>query len=179
MNLQFQKFRGEVDHLVRFLTSQSWDYHSVPKPGADQIRKLAEKGYYHSRKNITFWIQSDSGEKMGLFRIYDVEDSTPMFDIRILNLYRKRGIGERAVRWMTRYVFTQFPHTIRFEGHTRQDNYPMRKVLHKCGFVKEAYHRQAWPSVKGKLYDSVGYAITREDWEHHKRTPVVWDDWKY
>lgn len=43
MNLQFQKFQGEVDHLVSFLTSQSWDYHSDPRPGADQIRQLAKK----------------------------------------------------------------------------------------------------------------------------------------
>lgn len=110
MNLQFQKFQGEVDHLVSFLTSQSWDYHSDPRPGADQIRQLAKKGYYHSRESITFRIQSDSGEKIGLLRIFDVEDSTPLFDIRVLNLYRKRGIGETAVRWMARYVFTRFPH---------------------------------------------------------------------
>ncbi|WP_281361235.1 hypothetical protein [Kroppenstedtia pulmonis] len=42
-----------------------------------------------------------------------------------------------------------------------------------------ACHRQAWPSKEGKLYDSVGYAITREDWEHHKRTAVVWDEGEF
>ena len=118
MNLQFQKFQGEVDHLVSFLTSQSWDYHSDPRPGADQIRQLAKKRLLPQPGKHHF---QDSVGLQGEDRPVKSEDSTPLFDIRVLNLYRKRGIGETAVRWMARYVFTRFPHTIRIEGHTRRD----------------------------------------------------------
>ena len=55
----------------------------------------------------------------------------------------------------------------------------MRTVFHKCGFLKEAHHRKAWPSKSGKLYDATGYGITKEDWESGQTTPVPWEDFKY
>ena len=45
-----------------------------------------------------------------------------------------------------RHVFTHHPEAIRIEGHTRKDNYAMRKVFFKCGYVREACYRKAWPS---------------------------------
>jgi DNA-binding protein H-NS len=67
----------------------------------------------------------------------------------------------------------------RIEGNTRQDNYAMRCVFHKCGFVKEAHHRKAWTGQGGIPYDAIGYGITKEDWQNKKITPVDWNDFKY
>ena len=61
-------------------------------------------------------------------------------------------------------------------GTHEKDNYAMRKVFFKCGYVREACYRKAWPSPDGTLHDSVGYGITREDWEENKVTPVDWGD---
>ncbi|BCN29827.1 GNAT family N-acetyltransferase [Anaeromicropila herbilytica] len=61
----------------------------------------------------------------------------------------------------------------RIEANTREDNYGMRCVFHKSGFVKEAHYRKAW-----KGYDSIGYAIIREDWKNGVITPVNWNDFK-
>jgi len=44
-----------------------------------------------------------------------------------------------------------------------KDNYAMRCVFHKCGFSKEAHYRKLWESKNGKLYDAIGYGITKED----------------
>lgn len=69
-----------------------------------------------------------------------------------------------------------FPDKERIEGHTKQDNYAMRCVFHKCGFVKEAHHRK---DKYGKLHDSIGYGLTKEDWQNREITTVDWNDFKY
>ena len=176
VKLRFQPLTTEVDALVRFLTSESWDYHGNPNPSAAEIREVFKQGYYTGEDVETFWIVIDSGRKIGLIRIFDLQDPTPLFDIRITRPYRGMGIGEKAVKWLTHHVFTHHPGAIRIEGRTRKDNYAMRKVFFKCGYVREAYHRKAWPSSDGTLHDSVGYGITREDWEENKVTPVDWGE---
>jgi RimJ/RimL family protein N-acetyltransferase len=55
----------------------------------------------------------------------------------------------------------------------------MRKMFMKAGFVKEGVHRRAWPQSDGTVYDSVRYAILREDWAKGRTTPVAWDDVPY
>ncbi len=52
----------------------------------------------------------------------------------------------------------------------------MRRVLKRCGYVKEAHYRDAWPGVGGERYDSVGYAILRKDWAAGTTTSVRWHD---
>ena len=59
-----------------------------------------------------------------------------------------------------------------------QDNYAMRCVFHKCGFVKESHHRKAWIGKDKIPYDSIGYGITKEDWQTGHTTPVSWNDFK-
>ena len=63
------------------------------------------------------------------------------------------------------------------EGHTRQDNFAMRKTFERAGFVKEAHLRNAWFSPKeNSYYDAVTYGMTREDFDEGTTTPVVWED---
>jgi hypothetical protein len=64
----------------------------------------------------------------------------------------------------------------RIEGTTRQDNQAMRRTFRKCGYVKEAHYRQAWPAPDGTIRDAVGYAILRADWQAGSITPPDWDD---
>ena len=65
-----------------------------------------------------------------------------------------------------------------FQEFKDEDNYAMRCVFHKCGFVKEAHHRKAWVGQDGRPYDAIGYGITKEDWRNGKTTPVNWNDFK-
>jgi RimJ/RimL family protein N-acetyltransferase len=82
-----------------------------------------------------------------LIRLLDLADDTPMFDLRLRAACRGAGLGTHAVRWLTASLFTELPGIRRIEGTTRQDNAAMRRVFRKCGYVKEAHYRQAWPGL--------------------------------
>jgi RimJ/RimL family protein N-acetyltransferase len=161
--------RTDVEALTHFLTADEWPFHAKPKLGPDDVRDRLEKGAFDD----AFWIV-DAGEKAGLVRLMDLDDGTPLFDLRIAGAARGRGLGEAAVRWLTEHVFTHYA-TNRIEGTTRQDNHAMRRVFAKAGYVKEAHYRDAWPAHDGP-HDSVGYAILRRDWETGTTTAVNWAD---
>jgi RimJ/RimL family protein N-acetyltransferase len=167
---------AEADLLAEFLTTEDWPYHGAGAPGAAQIRQQAAAGYYDSDQTRTFWIVTSDGTEAGLIRLLDLADGTPLFDLRIRAAYRGAGLGTRALRWLTGYLFTELPEIRRIEGTTRQDNHAMRRTFRKCGYVKEARYRQAWPSPGGTAYDADGYAILRTDWQAGTITPPDWDD---
>jgi RimJ/RimL family protein N-acetyltransferase len=99
-----------------------------------------------------------------------------MVDLRVRAADRGRGVGGRAPAWLTGHVFTAFPGATRIEATTRQDNSAMRRVFRRCGWVKEAHYRDAWPGSGGAVHDAVGYAILRRDWESGTVTVPEWDD---
>jgi RimJ/RimL family protein N-acetyltransferase len=161
--------------LAEFLTTEDWPYHSGASSAA-QVRQQAAAGDYDNDQTRAFWIVTAAGTEVGLIRLLDLGDDTPLFDLRIRTAYRGQGLGTRAVRWLTSYLFTEFPGTRRIEGTTRQDNQAMRRTFRACGYVKEAHYRQAWPDPGGTIYDAVGYAILRSDWQAGTITPPDWDD---
>ncbi|MFC4812730.1 GNAT family N-acetyltransferase [Paenibacillus sp. GCM10023250] len=174
MNVSFTPVKQEVEELIQFLTSDSWPYHGVEHPAESDVRNAYENGAYHHANTRTFWIISEGEEqKIGLIRFFDVSDSIVTFDLRIHRAHRGKGVGLQALRWMISYVFAEFPEAFRIEGHTRVDNVAMRALFAKSLFVLEAYHRKSWRQA-GQLFDSVGYAVIREDWEHNKVTPIPW-----
>jgi len=169
MDLTFQSFLpSELSLLIDWLTSETWSYHSHSQLNSEDVKEAFKKGMYNSDSCKTFWIILNNNKRVGLIRLSDLQDDTPVFDLRILGTYRSKGIGERAINWLTNYIFTTWPDKRRIEGYTRQDNLAMRRVFQKCGYVKEACHRKAWPSRDGKYFDAVGYGILKEDWEQKK-----------
>ncbi|MDX5475238.1 MAG: GNAT family N-acetyltransferase [Bacillaceae bacterium] len=178
MELQFELIneRNSIN-LVSFLTSCSWPFHGDPEPKEETILERIEKGWYEDGR-LTFWIMED-GEKIGLVIIHDINDTIPVFDIRIREDKRGLGYGAQSVKWLTDYVFNMEPSKIRLEAHTRSDNHAMRKTLHKCGFVKEGYLRYAWENDDGTIHDAITYSIIRPDWENEQLTPIQLDDVEY
>lgn len=177
MNLRFQEFIDEIDTLIEFLTSDTWSFYGNPNPDPERIRSRYENQFYTGGNCKTFWIIVDD-INAGILRIYDLEDGDPLFDIMISTRFKGMGIGTAATSWLVDYIFTSYPDKRRIEANTRQDNYAMRCVFHKCGFVKESHHRNAWVGQDGIPYDSTGYGMTRDDWETGKTTPVNWNDFK-
>jgi len=155
--------------LLEWLRSDDWPYHG--QATFEHIENV-----YFGDSVETFWIVADGSERVGLLRLYDLEDYTPMFDIRVLSPHRGSGIGTKSVKWLTNYIFTKWPGKGRIEGYTRRDNTSMRRVFKKCGYVKEAHHRSSWPGRNGQMYDSIGYCVLRVDWEKNILTPVDWED---
>jgi len=163
--------------LVAFLSSSGWPFHLDAILDASAAWSLIEAGVYkNSASSETFWV-IDHDSRVGLVRLFDLSDSTPMFDIRVAETARRRGYGQQTVRWLTAHIFEDHPSTHRVEANTRQDNWAMRRVLEKCGYAKEAHYRQAWPTADG-LLDSVGYSILRSDWSTGNVTPPDWADSK-
>lgn len=89
----------------------------------------------------------DSAEnRIGLIEIYQLDDLTPMFSIRLKSEFRSRGYGLLVLTWLTRFIFEDYPEKCRIEAQTREDNVVMRKLFNKVGYVKEAYYRLASPT---------------------------------
>ena len=140
---------GEAEALADFLAGEPWPFHATGTVEREDVLKRVKAGYYDE----TYWIEAD-GERAGIVRLFDLDDATPMFDLRISAKHRG-----------TDRLFGEFAHVERIEGTTRQDNAAMRRVFRRCGYVKEAHYRKAWPDEAGRRHDSVGYAIIRRDWQ--------------
>ncbi|MBL7255081.1 GNAT family N-acetyltransferase [Paractinoplanes lichenicola] len=121
----------------------------------------------------THWIVVD-GCRCGFVRAFDLDDGTPLFDLRLASDCRGRGIGTAALGWLVGYLFGLLPGINRIEGTTRDDNRAMREVFRANGFAKEAHYREDWPGDDGTLHDTIGYALLRRDWMTGTTTPVRW-----
>jgi len=176
MALTFKKIdQSESKDVIHWLSSETWPYHVRETPDPDEIGDEVRRQLADNDEFQYFWIM-ENDDKVGMIKINDLTDPAPMFDLRIRTIYRRHGYGKEALDWMTHYIFDSMPDKQRIEGQTRRDNMGMRTVFHRCGYVKEAHYRKAWPSKDGKYYDSIGYGIIREDWKNKKTTPVDWDD---
>ncbi len=168
----------DLDALVEFLTGDRWPFHAQPQVEPDDVRARAAAGYYLGPDTETSWIAVSDGDtaddRAGVVRVFDLDDPTPVFDLRVRAPWRGRGVGRAALRAATDHVFTTRPGARRFEGHTRDDNLAMQRVLAHCGFVQEAHYREGWVSADGSVHDSLGFAILRRDWESGTTTAVPW-----
>lgn len=181
MEIKISEFESsEKDRLLEFLSSGYWPFHSTPKISMEKLEKQFSEGYFNGEGNRTFLVFDNNKTIIGVIRLFDLgegkdDDETPLFDIKIKEDYRGKGIGKQALRWLTDLVFTEYSNKLRFEATTRIDNIAMRNVFEKCGFVKEAHYRLAWPDENGNRYDCTGYAILRQDWQNKIKTPVEFE----
>lgn len=174
MNIQL--FNNEKEELINFLCSNNWTYHSNPHANKSSILKAIEDGYYHDERE-TYWIILDE-VKVGIIIIHDINDTIPLFDIRLMPNVRGKNIGTKALTWLKDYLFGQL-NKIRIEGYTRADNLAMRKCFTKSGFVKEGYLRNAWENQDGTIFDSLLYSAIYTDWKENKITKSKIDDLPY
>jgi RimJ/RimL family protein N-acetyltransferase len=129
------------------------------------VRQRAEDGYFWGPTTVSWWLDGDGGEPVGLFRVFELSDLTPLIDLRIAEASRGLGIGTEALRAGTSRVFETMPEVSRLAGYTRYDNVAMQRVFVKAGWVKEAHHRRAWRVLGREPVDSVGFAMLHMDWQ--------------
>lgn len=174
MDLEFVPIgqsEAEKAALADLLCGDEWPFHGTSRPSRQAVDGWLAAGRFTGSGVRSFWIRH-AEETVGIVTMRDLGDPTAVFDLRLRSAYRGRGLGATAVRWLTDYVFTEFPEIWRIEGHTRRDNVAMQRVLERCGYVREAHLRQAWPSSDGTVHDAFGYAILRRDWLSGETTPV-------
>lgn len=181
MSFAFQPLELPTEQaiLIDWLTRETWPFHVNPHLSRDDVLQWIEEGTFTDTDHQTFWMMSTTQERVGLIRLYDlddVDDGYPLFDVRIRAAYRGHGIGKQAVQWLTRYLFETWPQLERIAGTTRHDNQAMRQVFLHCGYIKEGHFRQDWDGPDGKQYDTIQYAILRKDWSSQTVTPVPWND---
>ncbi|MFI2434781.1 GNAT family N-acetyltransferase [Streptomyces sp. NPDC018693] len=184
MQLTYRRFdpadAADTDALVGFLTADTWPFHSRAVVEPERARAwIADGDFDDDDGTRTFWIDAGVGagaDVVGMVRLMDLEDDTPLFDLRVRAGARGRGVGAEALTWLTAHLFDAFPHIRRIEGTTRQDNVAMRRTFRRCGYVKEAHYRDAWPAQDGAVHDAVGYAILRRDWHAGTTTVPQWND---
>lgn len=166
---------ADRNELLSFLLAHEWPYHGAAYLDRDSLEQRLDEAWMPSASTRAFWITHDADGRVGTIRLMELDDPTPVFDIRLAPPFRGRGFGRIVVRWLAEHVFTTTEHR-RIEGYTRIDNHPMRAVFNHCGWVKEAHHRAAWPTAEGQHVDAIGYGITKEDWRTGTVTPVQWGD---
>lgn len=164
---------ADLSELIKFLTGQRWPFHVAATVSADQVRLES----YLGADTVGLWLMGEFDTRVGLVRIFDLDDETPMFDLRIAESARGRGYGSSGLLLLTMHIFVNYPHVQRIEGTTRQDNIAMRKAFVRNNYVKESHYRQSWPGPGGEQHDPVGYAILRQDFEDGEVTAVQFDDW--
>ncbi|MCC3289881.1 GNAT family N-acetyltransferase [Arthrobacter sp. zg-Y1110] len=176
MTITFRRMTpDDASAVTAFLTANRFPFHVNPAPCESSANKRVAEGHFWSKESQGYWVQH-GGKDIGLAVLEDLEDDNPVFDLRLAESHRGRGLGVDVVRALCRLAFTELPQIVRFEGQTREDNIAMRKTFLRAGFVKEAHYRQAWPTADGTRLASVAYAILRSDWENNTVTPLDFDD---
>lgn len=152
----------EADAVVAFLTSNDWPFHGTPRLSAAQAKAIS----IADAQTRSYWTR-DAGTIVGLVRLLDlddVDDGSPLFDLRIASEHRSRGLGTAAVRWLSEHLFVEYPSLHRIEATTRDDNVAMIAVLDRCGYRREGLLREAWKSQDGSRHDTLIYGLLRREW---------------
>lgn len=166
---------ADHDDVVAFMTRNTFPFHVRPRPSAADVEESIAGGAYRDEDNDSYWIEHAELGRVGFFRFEDLSEATPLFDLRLDDAFRGRGLAAEILRAATERVFTRSEAT-RFEGQTREDNIAMRKTFLRCGWLKEAHYREGWPVEGGDAVASVAYAVLRRDWESGETTTFVWED---
>lgn len=161
----------DVPALAEFLGTSSFPFHLGRSYTREAAAASSASARWCSADARTYWIEAD-GVRVGILTLDDLQDPTPMVDLRIADAHRGRGLGVPTLRAATAEAFRLRPDARRLEGQTRDDNLAMRAVFIRAGWVKEAYYREGWEPG----HASVAYAILRSDWEAGTTTPVPWEE---
>lgn len=158
MSLSFDAlvWPDDAEAAIVFLESSEWPYHGSPRRTGDDI--------------ASFWIRAD-GRTIGLIRAFDLADldvGSPLFDLRIAEGHRGQGVGRAAVTWLTDHLFTTHLELHRVEATTRDDNFEMQAVFHRCDYRLEGRMLEAWRNADGTRSDTLTYAILRREWQERR-----------
>lgn len=166
----------DVDGLIDFYTTEEFPFHVATAGWSEEtVRRRIAGGYFLDEENETYWLDHGGYGRIGIVRLEDLLDDTPMFDLRLAGRFRGLGFGVAALNAVSDHLFS-ITRATRIEGQTRDDNHAMRSVFKRAGWTKEAHYRQAWPAECGRMRDSVAYALLRQEWESGDYRGLHWYD---
>jgi RimJ/RimL family protein N-acetyltransferase len=153
----------DAELAIDFLVASEWPFHGTVRLSPEQAAELT----LVAEDVISFWIR-DGDDMVGLIRVFDlddIEDGSPLFDLRVAAAHRGRGIGQAALGWMTHHLFSTYADLHRIEATTRHDNVAMQHVFDSCGYRQEGRFVEAWKNEDGTWSDTFAYAMLRREWE--------------
>ncbi|MUK03452.1 GNAT family N-acetyltransferase [Vibrio cholerae] len=159
--------------VVDFLTSSTFPFHGIVSHTRESAQRSVDSGRFSCDDSQGYWIDDDDG-RHGVVVVEDLQDDTPMFDLRLAEGSRGRGIGTATLTALADLVFASPQQPRRLEGQTREDNLVMRRAFLSARFVQESFYRQGWPAGDG-FVGAVAYAMLRDDWQAGTTTPIGWD----
>ncbi|GAD33632.1 N-acetyltransferase GCN5 [Microbacterium sp. TS-1] len=165
---------ADREELIAFMTGEVFPFHVGIRPTRAQVEEGIAAGRFRDDDNDSFWIDHVEHGRIGFFRLEEISDGAPLFDLRLASVWRGRGLAKDVLATAADHVFTTMPEVDRFEGQTREDNRAMRRIFDACGWVQEAYYREGWPVEGSEPLGSVAYSILRRDWETGEVTPLRW-----
>lgn len=166
---------ADRDALVDFFVSNRFPFHVDPRPTPERVDEAIAAGRFRDDDNDSYWIDHAEQGRIGFLRFEDLTDQAPLFDLRLADGARGKGLAAAILALGAEHVFSTMPEVRRFEGQTREDNVAMRRAFRRAGWVQEAYYREGWPVEGGAPVASVAYSVLRRDWESGETTPVRWD----
>jgi hypothetical protein len=94
--LEFRRFtEQDSSRVVDFLSQEEWPFHGVVREQPEEILQRIVDGYYDAPEVLTFWVVLRE-ENVGMIRLFDLRDDTPMFDLRIDSAHPGKGLGSGA-----------------------------------------------------------------------------------
>jgi RimJ/RimL family protein N-acetyltransferase len=164
MGVTFEPVGDDLrEEVVQFLCAHEWPFHARSRLSTADAAAITISAVDDVE---SFTIRED-GVLVGLVRLLDLgdmENGSPLFDLRIATEHRERGIGREAVTWLSGHLFGRHPELHRIEATTREDNVRMMTVLERCGYRLEGTLREAWRSSDGTRHDAMIYGLLRREW---------------
>jgi ribosomal-protein-alanine N-acetyltransferase len=104
-----------------------------------------------------------SGDFVGQCALLPVDFSPGSFLIgyQIDDLHWRKGYGTLACTFLVYVAFTMLD-SYRLNGDTVADHTASRRVMEKCGFVREGIQRRYW-HARGGYYDRVIFGLLKSD----------------
>lgn len=86
--------------IVTFLSTNNFPFHVRREWTEVELTGVVDGGRYWNNESQGFWIIGD-GECLGMAVLEDLEDDTPMFDLRLAGTYRGLGLGVLVLKELT------------------------------------------------------------------------------
>ncbi|MGP5258095.1 GNAT family N-acetyltransferase, partial [Glutamicibacter ardleyensis] len=102
---------ADTEDLIGFLTSNRFPFHVQATPQAADIRTKIEKGHFWNQDTQGYWVAKDD-HRIGIVALEDLQEGdSPLFDLRLDEAQRGKGVGVEVLRALCDLVFESMPNT--------------------------------------------------------------------
>ena len=167
--ITLRKIEREDLSLLKELKNESWfGTHTINfLNDLDQERWF--EGLNHRTHLILIGLNTKTGEKIGLYKIQNIDWFNRTYDSShdVFKEYRGKGWSKPVLVAGTDFAF-EVLNMNRIDGQVLENNMASRKSAVYAGFQEEGVRRKSIHKC-GQWLDSIHIGILREDWEQLER----------